>query len=60
MPDAFLSAEEEDIAARLASYHRKITSLRTANLPAPEAFSDWIFPHARKAFLPLCAATQAL
>ena len=40
MTDAFLSAEEEDIAARLASYHRKITSLRTANLPGPEAFSD--------------------
>ena len=39
MPDTFLSPEEEDIAARLASYHRKITSLRTAHLPAPEAFS---------------------
>ena len=35
MPDEFLSSEEQDIANRLAAYHRKIVSLR-----APVIASD--------------------
>ena len=32
-PDAFLSSDEQDIALRLAAYHRKIVSIRAAVLP---------------------------